>query len=156
MGPPKGKLHGKQHGLTRVNGKITKLYRVWGDMKARCNNPNKKCARYYHAKGIRCDCWENYETFHEWANSNGYREGMQLHRLDPNKNYCPENCVWLTSLQHGKESAREKLDAMLALTPEEHKAKHVMPKMKQNSLAKGITRDVLRRMLQRGVRPSYH
>ena len=150
-GPPKGKAHGKQHGLTRRNGKITKLYRIWGDMKARCNNPNKKQARYYFGKGIKYDpSWEDYEPFHNWSMSNGYEEGFQIHRIDSDKNYEPANCVWLSALMHAKEGRKEKLDAMLALTPEEHKAKHVFPKMRQNSLAKGISRDVLRRILQKG------
>ena len=72
-----------------------KLHRRWQGMLDRCNDPKEK---YYCAKGIKvCDEWKDYQTFKKWAYENGYdpklkRNECQIDRIDPNGDYCPENC----------------------------------------------------------------
>jgi hypothetical protein len=83
---------GLTHGMT---GK--RLYRVWQSMKARCENPNNYAYRNYGARGIRvCDEWQTYEPFQNWALANGYSEHLTIERNDPNGNYEPNNCRFIT------------------------------------------------------------
>lgn len=83
-----------------------KLYGVWKNMKDRCYN--KLSDRYYTygARGIEvCDDWKNdFHSFARWAVDNGWKVGLSIERKDLNKNYCPENCTFITM----KEQARNK------------------------------------------------
>lgn len=74
-----------------------KLYRVWGTMKSRCNNPKHDKYKYYGAKGVKvCELWTNsYAEFRKWSYENGYADGMSIERLDNGKGYCPENCTYI-------------------------------------------------------------
>lgn len=76
----------------------TRLFHIWQNMKARCNNPNKKYYKYYGGNGIKvCSEWEhNFEAFAEWANQNGYSEDLTIDRIDSSKGYEPSNCKWAT------------------------------------------------------------
>lgn len=79
-----------------------KLYWVYYAMLARCHNKN--CPRYegYGARGITvCTEWRNdKETFYTWALQNGYKEGLTLDRINNDKGYSPENCVWVSNKEN--------------------------------------------------------
>lgn len=88
--------HNVTHGGS-VNGRINRLYNVWSSMKARCSIPSCAGYKYYGGKGIRvCEEWLRYENFCEWALANGYEFGLTIDRLNPDKNYEPSNCEWVT------------------------------------------------------------
>lgn len=76
----------------------TKLYGVWATMRNRCYNENVKVYYRYGGRGIEvCEEWKNsFTCFHNWAISNGYKEGLTLDRIDVDGNYEPSNCRWVT------------------------------------------------------------
>lgn len=81
----------------------TRLYKIWYLMKYRCENKDTKAYINYGGKGIKiCDEWLDVKNFVNWAISNGYKENLTIERNDPTKNYCPENCEWITKNENSK------------------------------------------------------
>ena len=87
------------HGLSSDgNGKRSRLYHIWEDMKSRCLNANNKRYHRYGGRGISISFeWRSdYLEFYKWAMENGYDNELTLDRMDVNGNYEPSNCKWST------------------------------------------------------------
>lgn len=66
-------------------------------MKSRCCNLNDNGYQDYGGRGIRlCADWYDFENFYDWAISNGYREDLEIDRINNDDGYYPENCRWTT------------------------------------------------------------
>lgn len=79
-----------------------KLYSIWEAMKQRCCNPKSKYYPRYGGRGvIICEEWrEDPARFVEWALQAGWREGLQLDRIDNEGGYEPANCRFITQQQN--------------------------------------------------------
>lgn len=87
-----------------------RLHNVYYKMRQRCNNPNDKDYPNYGGRGITyCDEWETTKNFIDWALSHGYKEGLTLDRINPNGNYCPENCRWITIQEQQRNRTNNRL-----------------------------------------------
>lgn len=76
-------------------------------MKQRCDNPNHQAFARYGGRGITyCDDWKDFSPFCEWALTNGYAEGLSIDRIDPNGNYEPANCRWITIHEQQRNKER--------------------------------------------------
>ena len=77
-----------------------RLYRIWSGMRVRTTNTRRKEYPNYGGRGIKvCDEWQDYQTFKEWALSNGYSNDLSIDRIDVNGDYEPANCRWATDLE---------------------------------------------------------
>ena len=67
-------------------------------MKNRCYLKTHPAYSYYGARGITvCDEWkDSFESFYNWAISNGYSENLTIDRTNNSEGYYPGNCKWVT------------------------------------------------------------
>lgn len=82
------------HGLSK-----TKLAGRYSAMLLRCNPlSSSKRTKTYTSRGITvCGEWKtNPGAFYKWAIENGYREDLELDRIDNAKGYSPDNCRWVS------------------------------------------------------------
>ena len=87
----KNRTHGEGH------DNKTRLYTIWCGMRQRCSYPKHVAWKHYGGKGVKvCEEWNDYTAFKAWALANGYTDELSIDRIDPAKDYCPENCRWLT------------------------------------------------------------
>ena len=71
---------------------------IFHNIEKRCYYPYAHGYANYGGRGITiCKEWErNMPAFREWALNNGYKLGLSIDRIDPDGNYEPSNCRWVT------------------------------------------------------------
>jgi len=81
-------------------GSKSRLYRIWVGMRDRCSTTSKSSSKNYSEKGIKvCAEWNDFIAFKTWAEQHGYADNLQIDRIDPESNYEPKNCHWVTPLE---------------------------------------------------------
>lgn len=104
-----------------------KLYAIWSNMKTRCSNINTPRFKYWGGKGITVyHAWLDFDKFKEWSLSHGYVPGLSIDRIDSNKNYCPENCEWVTLSEQGRRVSSSRDDKIKKLTIEVERLKTLL------------------------------
>jgi hypothetical protein len=88
----------------------TRLYRIWRNMRTRCENPNDYHFKFYGERGIAvCNEWQTFEPFYEWAMTNGYCDNLTIDRINNDGNYEPNNCRWVTQREQSNNTRKKRL-----------------------------------------------
>jgi len=81
----------------------TRIYKIWTNIKSRIDNKSNTRYSDYGGRGI---ClfgqWRDFSVFKDWAISHGYSDNLTIDRIDNDKDYCPDNCRWVTQQINSK------------------------------------------------------
>ena len=94
----------------RIHGMYnTRFYNIYTGMKQRCYNPNSTYYHRYGGRGIKvCDRWlgedgfihfkeDMYDEYLKRAEECGGEQYISIDRINPDGDYCKENCHWETA-----------------------------------------------------------
>lgn len=87
------------------------IYKTYCRMLRRCYwKDTKEHKKYYQDKGIKvCDEWKNdFMSFKKWALENGYQKGLAIDRINPDDDYKPSNCRFITISENSRRIERKK------------------------------------------------
>lgn len=124
----------------------THIYKIWSNIRQRCNNPKATGFECYGGKGIIiCEEWDSFENFKDWSLDNGYQENLVLSRKDSNDDYYPGNCEWITDDQH-----RDKRGKICEIITIEYQGEEIT--LSKLSKITGVHRETLKYRWLRGKR----
>ena len=84
------------------------LYKVWSEMKRRCDNPADTSYPNYGGRGISYDArWSDFVLFRE--DMGDRPAGKTLERVDNDGDYCKENCRWATRKEQGRNKSSNRV-----------------------------------------------
>jgi hypothetical protein len=91
-------------------------YKVWSNMKDRCNNKRNPKFYCYGGRGITvCNRWNGKRSFNTFCRDMGERPiGYVIDRIDNEQGYKPINCRWVTKQQSLKN--RRKIEKKFRLS----------------------------------------
>ena len=94
-----------KHGLTKHP-----LSSTWDTMIQRCTNPNRNRYKDYGGRGITvCEQWRNnFKAFYDFCMKNGWKQGLEIDRINNDGNYSPENCRFVTPRQNSINRRKRK------------------------------------------------
>lgn len=121
--------------------KYTPMYRIWGSMRSRCNNPNHSSYKDYGGRGIKvCERWNDFKNF---LDDMGERPSPdhQLERKDNSLGYSKDNCVWATVVE---QSNNRRSNHTITFNEETHT-------LSEWGRIIGKSKDTIRKRLIRGL-----
>ena len=90
----------KTHGMTG-----TPEHQTWAAIIQRCTNKNLPHYARYGGRGIKvCKRWRKFINF--YADMGPRPKGRSIDRINPDGDYCPENCRWATPLEQSQNQRR--------------------------------------------------
>ena len=119
-------------------------YKTWVRMRGRCSNPRSPDYSLYGGRGVTvCAQWNDFAAFYA---DMGPRPslGHSIDRIDPDGNYCPENCRWATATEQ-RRNQRFRLHPLTI-----HGETHLLADW---AMKTGIPRNTISRRIKRGWTP---
>ncbi len=116
-------------------------YRIWTSMKARCYYSKHKQYKDYGGRGIKvCKEWLN--SFVDFLVDMGRKpsKDYQLDRIDNDKDYCFENCRWVSKI----EQMNNRRNTIYLIYKNEKKS------LSEWSRTLGISRETIRKRIKLG------
>lgn len=96
-------------------GRKTRLYNIWTLMKQRILNPKNQAYKNYGGRGITvCDEWLEFIPFRDWSLSHGYKETLEINRINNNGNYEPNNCRCIPKIENLRNTRHCKITMEIA------------------------------------------
>ena len=75
----------------------TRPYRIWQNMRTRCNDPKHHRYSVYGGKGVKvCAEWQDSFTQFWLDMQTGYDDTMTIDRIDSDQGYTKSNCRWVS------------------------------------------------------------
>lgn len=88
----------------------TRLYWIWKSMIQRCENLNHIGYKHWGGRGISVYSeWHDAKIFFKWALINGYKEELQIDRIDNDGGYGPGNCRFVTAKEQHRNRRGNRL-----------------------------------------------
>lgn len=95
--------HSGTHGLSHHP-----IYRLWGVIKNRCYNKNASNYKYYR-NIFMCNEWkDDFILFYNFCILNGWKDGLQIDRINSMGDYEPSNCRFTTSKVQNRNTKKSK------------------------------------------------
>lgn len=94
--------------------KINRLYRIWCNMRFRCNKEYNTHYDLYGGRGIKvCQEWDNlndgFQNFEKWAKQSGYSDDLTIDRINNDGNYEPDNCRWVNMVVQSRNKRNSRI-----------------------------------------------
>ena len=85
----------------------TSTYASWEAARSRCNNPANPAYEFYGGRGIKmCHEWNDFQTFLKDVGERPHN--FVLDRIDPDGDYCKENCRWVDRSESSFNTRRQR------------------------------------------------
>jgi hypothetical protein len=139
----------KKTQFQKIHGKTGhRLHNIWLSMKERCYNVNNHGYKNYGDRGIViCDEWlDDFMSFYDWANDNGYNNKLTIDRIDNDKGYSPDNCRWATPLiqqNNTRQTHKVEINGVIKSISEWSRVSGVKRDTILSRIKKGLTGDSL-------------
>jgi len=100
-----------KHGMGDLKSRI---YRIWCQMRSRCNLESHPFYHYYGGRGVEvCNNWnKDFVCFYDWAISNNYSDKLSIDRINVDGNYEPSNCRWATPKEQARNRRNNRVDTV--------------------------------------------